>query len=205
MSIANTRVHICFGPIEKDYNQLKKYALKPAGEEFDWWNVTKPARAGDMVIFYIRDPLQEFVASATIARMGDCPDEKSKYANDPCAFLRDIKLFPKKVTRAQARQHFPEWQYLNRPTKACFPNKSTSADLVDRFLALLEVGNPMPIRFAEASDIEGLRVEASTVTLTRSRHLRDLAFNKANGICCVCNRDFTKVLEGRGVNLTPNS
>jgi hypothetical protein len=53
------------------------------------------------------------------------------------------------------------------------------------------------IASAEASDIEGMKTEVTQLRTKRSRRLRDLAFEAANGVCCVCDRDFSRVLEGR--------
>lgn len=55
--------------------------------------------------------------------------------------------------------------------------------------------------FAAESDIEGTKTEARYLKTARSRRLRDAAFNKARGVCCVCRRDYSKVLGGRGVRV----
>lgn len=57
------------------------------------------------------------------------------------------------------------------------------------------------IRCAEELDIEGTKTEIVLLRSKRSRKLRDKAFKAANGVCCVCDRDFTKVLGGRGVRV----
>ena len=56
-------------------------------------------------------------------------------------------------------------------------------------------------RYATDSDIEGIRYEIITMTASRSRRLRDKAFQRANGICAVCERDFTKLLSGKGIRV----
>jgi predicted HNH restriction endonuclease len=56
-------------------------------------------------------------------------------------------------------------------------------------------------RYATDSDIEGIRYEIITMTASRSKRLRDKAFQSAKGICAVCERDFTKVLSGRGIRV----
>ena len=56
-------------------------------------------------------------------------------------------------------------------------------------------------RTATDSDIEGLRYELVTMTTKRSRRLRDTAFRNAKGICCVCDRDYSKLLDGRGIRV----
>jgi hypothetical protein len=55
--------------------------------------------------------------------------------------------------------------------------------------------------FADAADLEGTKTEALQLRTKRSRKLRDLALQAANNICCVCRRDYSKVLAGRGVRV----
>lgn len=55
--------------------------------------------------------------------------------------------------------------------------------------------------FAEESDIEGLMTEVVRFHRKRSRKMRDRAFQKAKGICCVCGRDYSKLLGGHGVRV----
>lgn len=56
-------------------------------------------------------------------------------------------------------------------------------------------------RFTGESDLEGLVTEVVRFQRKRSRKLRDLAFQQANGVCCVCERDFSKLLGGRGMRV----
>jgi len=57
------------------------------------------------------------------------------------------------------------------------------------------------VSVAEASAIEGLLTETVTYVRGRSRQLRDLAFENADGACCVCDVDYSKVLDGNGVRV----
>lgn len=57
------------------------------------------------------------------------------------------------------------------------------------------------VRTATDADIEGLRYEIVTMTTKRSRRLRDSAFKLSNGVCCVCERDYSKLLNGRGIRV----
>lgn len=59
----------------------------------------------------------------------------------------------------------------------------------------------LPTAPAEESDIEGLKTEVRVLKTKRSRKLRYTAFEAANGICCVCDRDFSKILNGRGIRV----
>jgi hypothetical protein len=55
-----------------------------------------------------------------------------------------------------------------------------------------------PKDYASLFDLEGLKTETQVFRTKRSRKLRDAAFVAANGVCCVCDRDFSKQLGGRG-------
>ncbi len=54
---------------------------------------------------------------------------------------------------------------------------------------------------AEASAIEGLLTETVRYVRGRSRQLRDLALEKSEGVCCVCDVDYRRLLEGKGVRV----
>ena len=94
------------------------------------------------MIFYMVAPVSAFVATAIIDRIGECPDKTSKWCDKPCAWLRNAKMLFEEITLDHAKQHFPEWRFLKRPTITCIPNKYTPIDLVDSFLAFLNIANP---------------------------------------------------------------
>jgi hypothetical protein len=60
---------------------------------------------------------------------------------------------------------------------------------------------PVPNARGSVSDIEGLRTGAVRLTSKRSRRLREMALAQAHGVCCVCDRDFSKLLDGRAVRV----
>ncbi len=51
---------------------------------------------------------------------------------------------------------------------------------------------------ASESDIEGLKTEVILLQSKRSQKLRKKALALAKGVCCVCGRDFSKLLSGKG-------
>lgn len=57
----------------------------------------------------------------------------------------------------------------------------------------------LPDVTAEPAAIEGLKTEITVYVRGRSRELREIALEKANGVCCVCDMDFKKLLDGKGV------
>jgi|GEM_PF-2406471 len=137
------RVHICFGEPDKDFEKLKADALNSTGGVFDWWNISKSARPGDRVIFYMVAPISAFVASAEVDSVVECPEKESKWRDKPCAWLREAKMLPRQVTLTEAKQRLPEWRYLKRLTAACIPNKNTPTEVADEFLKLLQVDEPL--------------------------------------------------------------
>lgn len=60
-------------------------------------------------------------------------------------------------------------------------------------------GSQSEFPVASEADIEGTMTEARCFKRKRSRRLRDAAFEQARGVCCVCERDFSGLLDGRGV------
>lgn len=73
------------------------------------------------------------------------------------------------------------------------------SELVPDFLKFLNA--PEPARYADESDIEGTKTEVKCIKRGRSRRLRDAALEKANGVCCVCSRNFSNVLDGKGIRV----
>lgn len=59
----------------------------------------------------------------------------------------------------------------------------------------------LPNAVAEPAAIEGLRTETKSYVRGRSGQLRELALGKANGVCCVCDVDYKKLLNGKGVRV----
>jgi len=55
--------------------------------------------------------------------------------------------------------------------------------------------------FADDFAIEGTRMEIRALSSQRNRSLRDKAFRMSNGVCSVCGRDYSTLLDGRGVRV----
>jgi predicted HNH restriction endonuclease len=106
-------------------------------------------------------------------------------------------MLPRYVPLSEAQRHFPEWGFLRQPHRSTDVPSALAID----FLSFLQADGPATIRFAEESDIEGTKTEIVRITGKRSRRLRNLAFQTARGVCSVCERDFSKVLNGRGVRV----
>lgn len=91
---------------------------------------------------------------------------------------------------------------MNWDSRACgvrIPD-DVAAELEVAWGRLLNKGvQPLPI--AEPKAMEGIQAETVRYIRGRSRTLRDQALNEAIGTCCVCNNDFSKILNGKGVRV----
>src|SRR5205085_4231923 len=65
--------------------------------------------------------------------------------------------------------------------------------LEEEWAAFLSSGR-QPIAVAEPSAIEGLRTETVRYVRGRSRYLRNLALEESDGVCSVCEVDYSKLL-----------
>jgi len=78
------------------------------------------------------------------------------------------------------------------------PLNSSDVSAIERQYGKHDESLPRP---ATESDMEGLRYELVAMATQRSRKLRDAAMDKSKGICAVCDRDFSKLLDGRGIRV----
>lgn len=75
------------------------------------------------------------------------------------------------------------------------------AEVLEEEWALLQKRPPRILPPIEPSAIEGTMTEAVRYVRGRSRKLREQALAAANGVCCVCGTDYSKLLGGRGVRV----
>lgn len=71
----------------------------------------------------------------------------------------------------------------------------------DRDRVRLTWVSSLPIRAITASAIEGIMIEWRGYRKGRSRKLRDLAMEQANGVCAACDTNFAELLNGRGTGV----
>lgn len=75
------------------------------------------------------------------------------------------------------------------------------AEALEEEWALLLKQPPRILPPTEPSAIEGTMTETMRYVRGRSRHLREHALAAANGVCCVCGTDYSKLLGGKGVRV----
>lgn len=193
------QVHICFGSVQEHLEELEVLATRPEGVEGDWWTINSHARPGDIMIFYLKSPFKVFVASGVVDgkperhRPGS-GDWYDKYTVD----IKGVRMLLRHVPFSKVRERFVErWPWLKQPRGST----RVPSLIVEEFLHFLHVNMPANARFAEEGDIEGTKTEIMQTRAKRSDRLRRLALDAANGVCCVCRRNFSKVLGGRGIRV----
>jgi len=185
------RVHVVFGNPKKHLEELRNCARTGQRDE---WTIIRSAAPGDRVVFYMAGPLTSFVALGTVVSKPKLNHGHSEWKKFHMANIADIEMLPSPVHLRDVRAALPEWGWLRGVRQMI----TVPSEFVGRFLARL--GNaPKELKHSAVSDIEGIKTEAVHLTTKRSRRLRDLAFANAEGVCCVCDRDFSQLLDGRGV------
>ena len=186
------RVHVCFGTPDLHLPELRKLAERGKSEK---WTINKAALPGDRVVFYLIRPISSFVASAMVASKPIFRDQH--WVNQYLAKIEDVQLFPRGVHLGEAQKQFPEWGFLRQPRRSTQVPEDMAQAFIQYFDALEE---EIPA-VAEESDVEGLKYEVTHFARKRSRALRNTALIKAKGVCSVCQRDFSLLLNGRGVRV----
>jgi hypothetical protein len=186
-------LYICLG---NSYDHLEGLEEAAASHEGTNWTINSKAAPGDRVVFYLTAPLSSFVAVGLVASIPELDDGDQGWAGHYMADIKDVQMVPSQLHIRDARTDFSEWSWLRQPRRST----AVPDSVAERFLALLLVSGADP-EYASASDIEGTKTEVLRLTTKRSKTLRAKALRQANGVCCVCRRDFSQVLGGRGVRV----
>lgn len=95
------------------------------------------------------------------------------------------------VREAAIENRWPAWatRWLPQPGTVSEPDRKRTSDAYAVGIAESS---------GDAVAIEGLLTEWKWLARSRSRRLRDQAFEQAAGVCAVCRRDFSQLLNGRG-------
>ncbi len=184
------RVYICFGTPAPHLGQLETAALAPG--RFDWWNIVKSASPEDLVIFYMIRPLSAFVATGIVdSEVESCPDETSRWRDQPCVWVSDVTMLPRYVPLSEAKRHFPEWKFLKQPHRST----EVPSAYVEDFLRLLGAAYQDCTRLPEEVP-QGLTYnEGSMERILVNRYERDprsrqQCIRHFGAKCCLCGFDF---------------
>jgi hypothetical protein len=186
-------VHVCFGDPDVDLDTLRAASTDGRTES---WTINDKSIPGDRAVFYMVAPLSSFVATGTVASVPTLNHGNKNWPGLYRADIDDIKMLSSPVHLHVARKALPDWGWLRAPRRSI----SVPSKVVAMFLSLLKA-MPQRAEFGLESDIEGTKTEVLRLTTKRSRRLRDTAFIAAKGLCSVCDRDFSLLLEGRGVRV----
>jgi len=191
-----TALHIVQGRPDPHFQTLKR-AASGNGSLRDW-TVPRSARRGDRVFFYLVKPVSSFVASGVLAADPKRNEDKSdQWYGHYYAPIRKVLLLPTPVRIDEVRNQLPDWGYLrNVRVGTTIPAHRRAS-----FEKALGLSGMSQNDTAEVSDFENIQTETRILARSRSRRLRDAAFQEAAGVCAVCERDFSKILGGRGVRV----
>ncbi len=161
------------------------------------WTVPKHAQPRDRVFFYLVGPVSAIVATGIITE----PARLNRNKRDPwfdyyMAGIRRVEVLPEPVSLLVLRQALPEWKYLNKVQGMA----TVPVGLRARLMGCLRLSGRASDQAADLSDIEGIQTETRVLVRKRSEILRRAALDGAKG-CSVCDRDFSKVLNGEGTRV----
>lgn len=186
-------VCICYG----DSSHLQQLRSLAQSRKRDTWTVPKHVAKGDLAIFYIIRPHSSFVATGRVLSTAfKVLDKRDHWHGKYMASVGEIKLLDSPIPVQVARDEIPHWGWLRAPRRALIVPRQHVA----RLLELLNTSPSKPLHASE-SDLEGLKYEVRQMKSKRSQRLRQEAFDRANGICGVCDCDFSMILGGRGVRV----
>jgi hypothetical protein len=190
-------LHIVQGAPDPHLSILKR-AANGTGRLADW-TVPKSAKPGDRVFFYIVRPVSSFVATGVVA---DLPS-RNENPKDPwfghfMAPMQKVVLLTKPVRLDEVRRALPDWGYLRNVRAGATIPVVLRAPFEE---AIHFADHGLTSHSAELSDLEGTQTEMKLMVRGRSRRLRNAALERSGGICAACERDFSKLLAGRGVRV----
>jgi len=161
------------------------------------WTVPKVAAEGDAVVFYIAGD-KEFIATGIVAGLSERNAKRGDYWYGRfMAPIRDVRILPKPVSLDDARRIAPEWRYLDFVEGTVTAPPAIAVKLIRKLYG----GRPPALPAATVSDVEGTITETKRTTRGRSKKLRLDTLEQARGRCETCQRDFSRLLDGRGVRV----
>lgn len=189
-------IFVCFGnPKKQHFKTLVHHAINH--EPLDWWTINSNAKRGARVVFYMIAPISGFVATGVVAEDASrVIDKKNEWHGDYAAKMTNIQLLRRPAPLADAKRRFPDWAFLRQPRRSSLVPANSAKRFV-RFLGSYSSKQDS----SHYSEIEGTKTEVRYLKNQRSRRLRNLAFDHAKGICAVCERDFSELLNGQGLRV----
>lgn len=186
---------VCFDPVREEIRRVFDVEIKAefwvAREKrvsFAFWSGSAKARSPKFQVLKekLAEDFRDFLWSRDVPK----PCRKSKGATVLRVPVKELdEESAKRVVEAFTfiRNNIDQWR--GERLTLLLDDTQSRRDVLD------------DVRRTQESAIEGLKTEVKQFRTKRSRKLRDGAFEAASGICCVCDRDFSKMLGGAGVRV----
>jgi hypothetical protein len=161
-------VWLCLGDPERHLKELNRAARRKRSGQ--WWTITKSARRGDRVVFYMIGPMSAFVAVGIVdsdAALHE--DRKSEWYGKYVAAVSGIETLPEPVALAKVQEWFPDWDYLRSPRRSARVPGEIAGELLAR------LNGQSPGEFLISCDASEPPKRAATFVL---RVIRDTAVAK---------------------------
>jgi len=185
-----TRWYIVFGSSPTHLQQLARRIR--SGKSIEW-TINSEAQPVDNVAFYMINPICAIIAVGVVK---DWPEkERSGYwRGHYMASIGHIQGLKRPIFMRDLRRSFPAWGWLK------WPQRSTAVPdrFVPRFVKLLRVSSRPTRQSFDLAEQEGFTAESRVTRRGRSRRLRELALERARGVCAACGRNYSTVLGGLG-------
>lgn len=163
------------------------------------WTVPRTAKAGDIGVFYLSAPVSGFVAWGILEQDAKRWEKRGDWTGRYFAKVGPLRAPRKPVPLSEARRAIKSWAYL----KSAQGTVTVPSQHSDRLLELLKgvSRKPRESSFVEVSDVEGLTSEVRALRRSRSSRLRKVALQRAQGMCEVCRRDYSRLMQGQGIRV----
>ena len=177
-------LHVSFGG-DEEYADLPVLARRGKST---LWTLAISARQDDTVIFYIKLPVASFVASGRVLDDDRNDGAGHGWPGQLMGRVGDIAMLDREVPLREAASRVPAWKYLRQPHR----NITVPEEHEAAFLKAL--GSPAaPASAPEVRVLENLHREATVLSRSRNRGLRDTVIRKSSGRCAACDVDYSKV------------
>lgn len=177
-------IHVSFGG-DDEYVVLPKYASNGGSS---LWTLAPRATADDTVVFYIKSPISSFVATGRVLDDKQLDGGRHGWPGQVMGKVGDVVMLPQEVRLRDAATAVPAWGYLRAPHR----NTTVPSEHEQRFLKAL--GNPAAPKSDPAVQfLENIRREATILSRSRNRTLRDKVIQASGGVCCGCDTDYSSV------------
>lgn len=182
-------VHVSFGG-QDELERLPRYAsgrLKPP-----LWTLATSAVQDDSVIFYIKSRTASFVATGRVLDDHRQPGDRHGWPGQQMGRVGDISMLSSPVRLRDAATAVPDWKWLTQPHR----NVTVPQEHEAAFLAVLG-SPPAPRSDPAVIAVENLRREATVLSRSRNRGLRDAVITASAGVCVACGTDYSAVEPAR--------